>query len=49
MSPFGATRMTRGTLSPLANKPTAKPGGAFGMSVSVRAARWDMFAAERVA
>src|ERR1700722_17911597 len=49
MSPFGAVRMTRGVLSPVANCSTVKPGGAFGTSASVQASWCDMFAVERVA
>ncbi len=49
MSPFGATRMTRGLLRPLAKRSTVKPGGAFGMSTPVRAARCDLYAVDFVA
>ena len=35
-SPFGATRMTRGSASPCAKSSTAKPGGAFGACPSLR-------------
>src|ERR1700722_7983940 len=49
MSPFGATRSTRGMLSPVAKRSTVNPGGAFGTSASVQASWCDMFAVERVA
>jgi hypothetical protein len=46
-SPFGATRTTRGSLRPEANKLTAKPSSAFGQAPSGRATTHDGLAAER--
>src|SRR5262249_58364287 len=49
MSPFGATRTTRGSRSLETNSSTSKPGGTFGVAEIGFAITWGKFDADRVA